>query len=337
MTQKTYQNIGVVGGGAWGTALAQTARAAGRDVILWARETETVSSINEDHENLAFLKGVPLDPGIEAVGEFGSFADCDAILLVAPVQHSRAVLTEMKSSVADDVPVVICSKGLEQASGKLMSAVVSECLPNAIPVVLSGPSFAIEVAQGKPAAVTMACADEPLGEALSKALGHRALRPYWSNDVIGAQIGGAVKNVLAIAAGVIAGKDLGQNAHAALVTRGFAEMVRLGQTLGGRLETLAGLSGFGDLLLTCGSTTSRNMSLGKALGEGQTLEEILQSRTSVSEGVYTASAVVDLAAKHNIEMPISAAVAEVVTGRTNVDDAIEALLKRPLRGEQLEV
>ena len=330
-----FQNIGVVGGGAWGTALAQTVRQSGRTVLLWALEKETVAAINSSHENTLFLSGVDLDPEIEAVGSFERFASCDAVLLVAPVQHSRLVMEQMRPHLPAGIPVVICSKGLEQSSGKLMSEVVQEVLPEAMVAVLSGPSFAIETAQGLPTAVTLACSDEAIGEALAKALGHRALRPYWSDDVTGAQIGGALKNVLAIAAGVVAGKGLGKNAHAALVTRGFAEMVRFGTAMGGRFETLAGLSGLGDLLLTCGSPTSRNMSLGKALGEGRPLDEILAERNSVSEGVYTASAVVQLAQEKGFEMPICAAVADVVSGSCNVDDAVERLLSRPFRSESV--
>ena len=329
-----YEKIGIIGGGAWGTALAQAARNAGRDVLIWAHEAETVAAINGTHENVAFLPGVPLDEAIRATGELAEIAACDALLLVAPAQHTRRVATELSPLLPDERPVILCSKGIEQGTRKLMSQVLEETMPQAVPAVLSGPSFAGEVAQGLPAAVTLACADEELGVGLAHAIGHASFRPYWAEDLIGAQIGGAIKNVLAIAAGVVRGKQLGSNAHAAITTRGFAEMVRFGAALGAREETLTGLSGLGDLILTCGSPQSRNMSLGIALGEGKSLDEILGARTSVSEGVYTASAVVEIAAEHGLDLPICAGVDSVVSGAMNVDDAIEALLARPFRAER---
>ena len=329
-----YERIGIVGGGAWGTALAQTVRKAGRDVVLWAFEAETVAAINEDHENTAFLPGVMLDPAIRATQALGDIAACDAILMVVPAQHTRRVAGELAALLPDERPVVLCSKGIEQGARKLMSQVLDEAMPQAVPAVLSGPSFAIEVARGLPAALTFACADEELGVTLAHAIGHATFRPYWADDLTGAQIGGAIKNVLAIAAGIVSGRKLGSNAHAAITTRGFAEMVRFGEALGGRAETLTGLSGLGDLILTCGSPQSRNMSLGVALGEGQTLEEVLGARTSVSEGVYTASAVVEIAREHGLDLPICLAVNDVVSGAMSVDDAIEGLLARPFRAER---
>jgi glycerol-3-phosphate dehydrogenase (NAD(P)+) len=254
-------------------------------------------------------------------------------LMVAPAQHVRVSATALARHLPKAKPVVICAKGLEQATGKLLGEVLAEALPDATQAVLSGPSFAADVARGLPAALTLATTNETLGEALATALGYRHLRIYWSSDSIGVQLGGAVKNVLAIAAGIVEGKGLGASAHAALVTRGFAELRRLGEALGARPETLMGLSGLGDLLLTCGSPQSRNMSLGSALGQGQTLQAVLGSRRSVAEGVFTAAAVVKVAGEKGIDMPICRAVHGIVEGKITVDAAIEALLSRPQRAE----
>jgi glycerol-3-phosphate dehydrogenase (NAD(P)+) len=329
----TLNSIGIVGGGAWGTALGQTMRLAGRAVLIWAREPEVVAEIAASHRNTPFLPGVALDPALRATGTLADVAACDAVLMVTPAQHVRAVGAELAPHVAAGKPVVICAKGLEQATGKLLGQVAAEVLPQATLAVLSGPSFAADVARGLPTALTLACADEALGARLAVSLGSRQFRLYRSTDVIGVQLGGAVKNVLAIAAGIVEGRGLGASAHAALVTRGFAELRRFGEALGARAETLVGLSGLGDLLLTCGSPQSRNMSLGRALGQGQTLEAVLGSRRSVAEGVYTAAAVARVAAERGIDMPIAAAVHGIVAGKTTVEAAIEALLSRPFRVE----
>jgi len=328
-----YQKIGITGGGAWGTALAQAVIKSGCDALLWAYEAETVREINESHTNCAYLPDIPLQPSIRATGELADIAECDAILMVTPAQHTRAIAGQLAKLLPLGRPIIICCKGIEQTTRKLMSQVMAEALPQAALAVLSGPSFAAEVARDLPAALTLACEDETLGEALALALGHDTFRPYWSSDVIGAQIGGAVKNVLAIAAGIVVGKKLGSNAHAAITTRGFSEMVQFGTALGAQAETLTGLSGLGDLILTCGSPQSRNMSLGLALGQGKTLEEVLGARKSVSEGVYTASAIVEIAQSSGLDLPICEAVHSVVSGEASVDKAIEELLARPLRAE----
>ncbi len=329
----TLKSIGIVGGGAWGTALAQTMRLAGREVLLWAREPEVVAEINDRHANSAFLSGVPLDAGLKATSRLADVAALDAVMMVAPAQHVRAACAELAPHFKPGTPLVLCAKGLEQATGKLMGDVVTETLPQATLAILSGPSFAADVVRGLPAALTLATAAEDDGIALVDALGYRHFRLYRSTDVIGVQLGGAIKNVLAIAAGIVDGKRLGASAHAALVTRGFAELRRFGNALGARPETLMGLSGLGDLLLTCGSPQSRNMSLGRALGEGQSLQSVLGSRRSIAEGVYTAAAVTRVAAEKVIDMPISQAVHAIVEGRISVDDAIEALLSRPFKIE----
>jgi glycerol-3-phosphate dehydrogenase (NAD(P)+) len=327
------QHVGIVGGGAWGTALAQSARRAGRDVTLWAYEFETVSEINSHHTNRVYLPGVAIDPAVKATAKAKDLAGANLLLLVAPSQFVRFAAQEIAPHLSAGTPVVICTKGFEENTGGLMTEVVGSVLPNAKLAVLSGPSFAGEVARNLPTALTLASESEELGGKLTAALAHRTFRLYWTDDVIAAQVGGTVKNVLAIASGIVEGRHFGASAHAAVTTRGFAELVRLGTKLGGRFETLTGLSGLGDLILTCSSAQSRNMSLGLALGQGQSLSSILGARKSITEGVHSAGAVVALAKKHGVEMPICEAVNSVVKGQMSVDEAIEALLSRPLRAE----
>ncbi len=324
------QRIGIIGAGAWGTALAQMLCRAGRAVALWAREPEVAEAIERDHLNPTFLPGVALDPAMRVSLDLSAVArDAEALLLAVPAQYLRAICGQ----ITGRVPLVICAKGIETGTGALLSEVVAETLPEAPLAVLSGPTFAAEVARGLPTAVTLATRDPALGQTLVAALGTRAFRPYLSNDVIGAEIGGAVKNVLAIACGIVAGKGLGDNARAALITRGLAEMTRLAMAKGGRPETLMGLSGLGDLVLTCTAPQSRNYSLGVALGEGQALDAILAERRSVAEGVDSAAAAAALAAKLGVEMPIVAAVDAILHRGAAIDDAIAALLSRPFRSE----
>ena len=329
-----FRKAGVIGAGAWGTALAQVAGWAGLEVLLQAREPEVVDSIRSRRTNEAFLPGVTLDPHVEVTGELGDLAGCDLILAVAPAQHMRSTLAAFAAHHRPGVPVILCSKGIERGSLKLMTEVLAETLPDAPAAVLSGPSFAGEVARGLPSAVTLACADPELGSALMNTLSAPTFRPYLADDLIGAEVGGAIKNVLAIACGMSEGKGLGRSAHAALITRGFAEMTRLGVALGGRAETVAGLCGLGDLVLTCSSPQSRNMSLGLALGQGQTIEQALAGKRSVAEGYESAPAVRELSAKTGVDMPISLAVAALLAGETTVDAAIEGLLSRPLKAER---
>jgi glycerol-3-phosphate dehydrogenase (NAD(P)+) len=327
------QSVGIVGAGAWGTALGITARRAGRDVMIWGYEPATVTDIQQNHRNEVFLPGISLDPAIAATARLTEVANRDLLLLATPAQHARNIVSELEPHLKNEQVLVICSKGLEQTSGKLLSRVVSEIAPRLKIAVLSGPSFATEVARGLPAAVTLATAEEALGRALAYALSHSPFRCYWSDDILGVEIGGAVKNVYAIAAGIVAGKKLGASAHAALVTRSFAEMARFATALGARRETLTGLSGIGDLVLTCGSVQSRNMSLGIELAEGRRIDEVLGRRLSVTEGVHTVTALVEMAAARGLDMPIAQAVHAVISGLATVDEAIEALLARPLRPE----
>jgi glycerol-3-phosphate dehydrogenase (NAD(P)+) len=324
--------LGVVGGGAWGTALAQVASAGGRETILWALEPEVVEGVNEDHENKAFLAGIPLNRSIRATADLGELDDCDAWLVVTPAQHMRSVLERAADC---DKPLVLCSKGIEEQSGELLHRVAKAVCPRAQVAVLSGPTFAHEVANGLPTAVTLAAEDDVLAERLRDRIKQPTFRIYLSDDVAGAEIGGAVKNVLAIACGVVEGKGLGQNARAALISRGFAEMTRFGLALGAKRETLAGLSGLGDLVLTCSSTNSRNYSLGVGIGQGRRAAELMANRRTVAEGAFTASVLARLAKNKGIDMPIVDAVDALVAGRAGVDEVLGALLSRPSKSEAI--
>lgn len=333
MTAASIQTVGVIGAGAWGTALSQVCARAGREVVLWAREAEVIAAIAARRQNSLFLPGIELDPAIRATGDLAHLSACDLILAVPPAQHMRAALTAFAPHARADAAIVLCAKGIEQGTLKLMTEVAAEVLPHHGIAVLSGPSFAGEVARGLPTAVTLACRDDACAEPIAAAIASPLFRPYSSNDLIGAEAGGAVKNVLAIACGIVEGRGLGRSAHAALITRGFAELTRLAVALGGQAETVAGLCGLGDLVLTCSSPQSRNMSVGLALGAGQTLSEALAGKLSVAEGVASAPAVAALARKLQVDMPICQAVDHILSGAADVDTAIAALLSRPLKSE----
>jgi glycerol-3-phosphate dehydrogenase (NAD(P)+) len=324
--------LGVIGGGAWGTALAQVSATGGRETVIWAMEPEVVDAVNSRHENSAFLAGVRLSDSIRATSDLSDLDACDALLVVTPAQHMRSVLERVHDR---DKPLVLCSKGIEELSGALLHHVAREACPRAPIAVLSGPTFAHEVAKGLPTAVTLAAKDKALAEQLRERIAQPTFRIYLSDDVTGAEIGGAVKNVLAIACGVVEGKGLGQNARAALIGRGFAEMTRFGLAYGAERETLAGLSGLGDLVLTCSSTSSRNYSLGKGLGEGRSAAELLSDRRTVAEGAFTAPVLARLAREKGIDMPIVDAVDSLIAGRANVDEVLGALLSRPPKTEAI--
>ncbi|MBI1364487.1 MAG: NAD(P)H-dependent glycerol-3-phosphate dehydrogenase [Alphaproteobacteria bacterium] len=330
-----FGRVSVIGGGAWGSALANLAAHNGIETLIWARETEVADAINARHENAVYLPGVRLHTALKATCDLAAAADkADAFLLVAPAQHCRGILAALKSAGADaDAPIALCAKGIEQGTDALPSQVISAVWPSARPAVLSGPSFARDVALGLPTAVTLACADASLGARWIATVGAPHFRPYLSDDIIGAELGGAVKNVLAIAAGVVEGKGLGESARAALITRGFAEFQRLGRALGAKSETMAGLSGLGDLILTASSRQSRNMSLGVELGKGRKAAEVLAERVSVAEGVFTAPALAQLAERRGVDMPIAAAVAALVADEMTVDEVIAGLLSRPFKHE----
>lgn len=332
-SDQTFETVGVIGGGAWGTALAQTAALAGQDVTLWAFEPDCVDAINSSRQNTLFLSGITLDERITATSDMSQLAGCDVILAVAPAQHMRATLLKFAPHAREGLPVILCSKGIENESLKFMADVLADTLPRAVCGVLAGPSFAAEVARGLPAAVTLACKDIELGRALAQTLAAPNFRPYLSSDIVGAEIGGAVKNVLAIACGLVLGRQLGKSAHAAIIARGFREMTRLGEALGAKPETLTGLCGLGDLVLTCSSEQSRNMSCGLALGQGQSLEDIMSSRSAVTEGVATAPALKTLSENLGVDMPICSAIAHILDGHINVDQAIAQLLGRDLKPE----
>ena len=327
-----YQRVGVAGAGAWGTALAICALAAGREVHVFAREPELAEALRAGQGNPLFLPGVAM-PALPADTDMKALAGCDAILMVAPAQHMRASLKALSPHLRPGTPVALCSKGVERGSLKLMTDVLAEEAPQASPAVLSGPSFASDVAKGLPTAVTLACPDRAVGEAWMRAIGRPHFRTYWSDDLVGAEAGGAIKNVLAIACGVCEGMGLGRSAHAALIARGFAEMTRLGVALGGRAETLAGLCGLGDLVLTCSSPQSRNMSFGMELGRGKPAAEILAARTAVTEGAETAPAIVALGDRLGVDLPICAVVLEMIEGRLDARSALDRLLNRPMREE----
>jgi glycerol-3-phosphate dehydrogenase (NAD(P)+) len=322
--------LGVVGGGAWGTALAQVAAAGGEEVLLWVLEREVVESVNARHQNALFLPGVPLSETIRATGDLDDLGDCDAWLVATPAQHMRSVL---EGAPRNGQPLVLCSKGIEEKSGQFLHDVAREACGGSPVAVLSGPTFAHEVAQGLPTAVTVAAADLALAERLRDRIARPTFRVYVSDDVVGAEIGGAIKNVLAIACGVVEGAGLGLNARASLIARGFAEMTRFGLACGARRETLAGLSGLGDLVLTCTSASSRNYSLGRGIGESRSAAELLADRRTVAEGAFTAPVLARLAREKDVDMPIVASVDRLLSGEATVDEVLGELLSRPLRAE----
>ncbi|MFL4983550.1 MAG: NAD(P)H-dependent glycerol-3-phosphate dehydrogenase [Xanthobacteraceae bacterium] len=325
----TFDTIAVLGGGAWGTALANSAARAGRRVRVWAREAATAEAIKTRRESPR-LPGIEIDPQVSATTDLTEAMQADAALLVVPAQASRAVVTAI--SAAQPIPIVACAKGIERGTHRFMTEVIQECVPDAPAAILSGPSFAGDVARGLPTAVTLAAHDQSVAAALARALGSATFRPYHSTDVRGVEIGGAAKNVLAIAAGIVAGRGLGASAAAALTTRGFAELIRFGRAYGARAETLTGLSGLGDLILTCSSAQSRNFSLGVTLGKGQ-VPELASEGAKLAEGAFTAAALVEMATERGVDMPIARAVAAILDNKLSVEQAIEALLTRPFKAE----
>jgi glycerol-3-phosphate dehydrogenase (NAD(P)+) len=325
-----FDSIAVIGAGAWGTALALTCARAGRTVTLWEHDAANAENLKKKRESL-FLPSVRIDDGIRIAADLADAAHAQALLLVVPAQAVRSTTTALSPLLAAGTPVVVCAKGIERGTKKFMTEVIAECAPNAEPAILSGPSFAIDVARGLPTAVTLAALDSELAAELAQAIGSASFRPYHSADVRGVEIGGAAKNVLAIAAGIVAGRELGASAAAALITRGFAELARFGRAYGAKAETTMGLSGLGDLLLTCSSPQSRNFSFGVNLGRGQKPSEI---HGGLAEGVFTAPVLLEMARDRGVEMPISAAVAALLAEKLSVSEAIESLLTRPLRAEE---
>jgi glycerol-3-phosphate dehydrogenase (NAD(P)+) len=323
----SFNSIAVVGAGAWGTALAGVAARAGREVVLCARSPAVAAGIAATRRNPK-LPGATLDTSVEVTDDIGLAAQAELILIATPAQNLRAAVIALAPHLAGATPIVACAKGIERGTHKFMTEVIAEAAPNARPAILSGPSFAEDVARGLPTAVTLAANDAELASHLVQALGSATFRPYHTSDVRGVEIGGAAKNVLAIAAGIVAGKKFGASALAALTTRGFSELVRLGRACGARSETLAGLSGLGDLILTCSTLQSRNFALGLALGRGEA-----KPRDKLAEGEFTAPVLMELAAAQGVDMPVSNAVADILRGAVTIDDAIESLLTRPFKAE----
>ena len=322
-----FNRVAVVGAGAWGTALAAVAARAGREVVLCARSAHLAAEIATSRSNPR-LPGIKLDASVRVTDDVKLAAQAELVLIATPAQNLRAAVAALCTHLAGATPLVACAKGIERGTHKFMTEVIAEAAPAARPAILSGPSFAEDVARGLPTAVTLAARDEHLARALVQALGSATFRPYHTSDVRGVEIGGAAKNVLAIAAGIVAGKKFGASALAALTTRGFSELVRLGRACGARSETMAGLSGLGDLILTCSGPQSRNFALGLALGRGEA-----RPRDKLAEGEFTAPVLMELAAAEGVDMPVSNAVADILRGATTIDDAIESLLTRPFKAE----
>jgi glycerol-3-phosphate dehydrogenase (NAD(P)+) len=326
----TIQSIAVLGGGAWGTALAQTGARAGRRVTLWEFDAGNAEHLASKRES-RFLPGVKLEDKVKVTRALAEAARADAILLVVPAQAMRSVVKSLAQTVPHGTPLIACAKGIEHGTHKFMTEIIAECAPNAVPAILSGPSFAADVARGLPTAVTIAAEDASVAEALAHAMNSGTFRPYHSSDVRGVELGGATKNVLAIASGIVTGRGLGASASAALITRGFAELARFGKAYGARTETMMGLSGLGDLVLTCSTPQSRNFSFGVALAKGDRPDGAAYGK--LAEGAFTAPVLLEMAREKNVEMPISTAVATVLANKMSVDEAIESLLARPLKAE----
>ena len=326
----SFDSVAVVGAGAWGTALTGVAARAGREVILCARSSAIAGEIAATRTSPK-LPGTKLDADVKVTDDVALAARADIVLLATPAQNLRAAVTVLAPHLAKDTPVIACAKGIERGTHKFMTEIIAECASQATPAILSGPSFAADVASGLPTAVTIAAPDAALARALAHAINSGTFRPYHSTDIRGVELGGATKNVLAIAAGIVTGRGLGASALAAMTTRGFAELVRFGKAFGAKTETMMGLSGLGDLILTCGTPQSRNFSCGVALGKGETPDTA--ARGKLAEGVFTAPVLLEMARVKNVEMPISAAVAAVLAQTISVDAAIESLLTRPLKSE----
>jgi glycerol-3-phosphate dehydrogenase (NAD(P)+) len=327
-----FETISVLGGGAWGTALALAAARAGRKVVLWTRDTDHAEAMQRTRENAPRLPGIPLPETIRITASLKDAADsARAILLAVPAQSLRGVTEALSLVVKQGIPIIICAKGIDQRSGEFMSEIVTDTIRGAMPGILSGPSFAVDVAKGLPTAIVLAAPLEPVSEALARALSSPAFRIYHSTDIRGVEIGGAAKNVLAIATGIVEGRGLGDSARAAITARGFAELSRLARSYGAKPETLMGLSGLGDLVLTCASRKSRNFAFGDDLGRGLALSEAGGGK--LAEGVHTARILVDMAHARRIDMPIAEAVADILAGRISIQESIDLLLMRPLKTE----
>ncbi len=332
--KKKYNHLGVVGSGAWGTALAVALGANFDKTTLIAREEEVCYDINNKRMNQMYLKDIVLDPTPYATSDIAALNTCDMIIFVTPSQFFRETLSNAKPYISKDVPILIASKGIEIETGKLLSNVLEEVYPDLETYgILTGPTFAKDVVIHKPSAITLALNHEKKSDEILEKLATRTFRPYLSFDVIGAQVGAAIKNVLAIGCGIVVGKNLGENAKAAIITRGITEILTINKLLGGKSETVMGLSGIGDIVLTCTSTTSRNFSLGHSLGQGTSLEEHMENKNSIAEGYYTAKAMKELSQKLGVELPIIDSIYNMLYQHEPVEIVIEQLLSRPLKTE----
>lgn len=333
MNNKFYSSISVIGGGAWGTAIASTLTKNQDCINLWAKELEVVNSINTKNENNLFLPGISLSKKIKAHNDFKFIDMSDLLFFVTPAQYFRKTLKDISNKIDKNVPIVLCSKGVEIKTLNLMSEIANNILPDNPIAVLSGPSFAIDVANNLPTALTLACDTDDVGGKIAETINSAEFRIYQSRDIIGAQIGGATKNIIAIASGIVYGKGLGDSARSALIARGYSEIVQLAKAMGGKEKTLTGLSGMGDLILTCNSQTSRNFTLGVKLGRGMNINEATNGLTSIAEGMFSTKAIVKLAKIHNVIMPITDSINKLIDNESDIDTIIEELLSRPLKEE----
>ena len=329
----SYSSISVIGAGAWGTAIASTLSKNQKFINLWAKELEVTNSINTKNENTLFLPGIKLSPKIKAYNDFKFLEISDLLFFVTPAQYFRQTLENISNAINKNVPIVLCSKGVEIKTLKLMSEIANNVLPSNPVAVLSGPSFAVDVANNLPTALTLACEDSDIRKKIAETINSAEFRIYQSQDIIGAQIGGATKNIIAIASGVVYGKGLGDSARSALIARGYFEITQLAKAMGGKERTLTGLSGMGDLILTCNSQTSRNFTLGMKLGKGMNINEATNGLTSIAEGMFSTKAIVQLAKIHNVTMPITESINKLINNESNIDSIIEELLSRPLKEE----
>jgi len=327
------KKVGIIGAGSWGTALAIVINRAACDVVLWDRSEEKVREISSSNRNSKYLPGAFVDPAIKLTTNVAEVCDVDMLIITIPAQFVRAMVIQFANHTKPNVPVIIASKGIESGSLMLVSDVIRTVMPDNPIAILSGPNFAVEIAAGLPSATTIACADHIVGEQIAFAIGSTKFRPYYTDDIIGAQVGGAMKNVIAIACGISHGKGFGENARAAIITRGMAEIRRVCQTYGGKQETLLGLSGIGDLMLTCMSVKSRNFSFGYEIGQGRDVEEALEKRGETTEGIATSEALYRLAETRKLQLPLCGAVYSILHRKENVDEAINNLLMRQLQSE----
>ncbi len=327
------KKIGIIGGGAWGTALGSNLSELNKNVVLWSRNKKVVNSINMNNINDIYLPNIKLNKNLQSTNSEETLRDFDILIFAVPTQYIRSIIILLNKIITRETIIINCSKGIEKETLFFPSRIFKEELPNSSFAILSGPTFATEVAKNLPSAITLACDSNLSHVELAKNLNSESLRFYFSEDIIGVELGGALKNIIAIAAGIIDGAKLGKNAHAALLSRGLAEINRFGLTLGAKSETLMGLSGLGDLTLTANSIKSRNFSLGNAIGQGIKPNDFLSNKNSITEGVFTTQAAVSMAEKFKVDIPIIKAVNSILKGEKNLHDTLNEFFSRPLKFE----